>query len=138
MSDALGTLPMVSPLAGSATAKCPFPQSEIQSVRVAVLMVTPDLSQALEALAAAFRSKADEYQGVIKFGRTQLQDVVPITLRQELRALVVTILEDVRSLARTADLLREVNIAAQQLEPVWKRMRHTASASSPRCRKSVI
>ena len=42
----------------------------------------------------AFEAKAQEFDGILKIGRTQLQDAVPMTLGQEFKAFAVMIGED--------------------------------------------
>jgi aspartate ammonia-lyase len=54
--------------------------------RVALLLIIPKLTTALSSLATAFQEKAKEFMDVLKMGRTQLQDAVPITLGQEFGA----------------------------------------------------
>jgi aspartate ammonia-lyase len=55
-------------------------------------------------------AKAVEFDGVIKVGRTQLMDAVPMRLGSEFRAFAVTIGEDIERLREFAGLLREVNL----------------------------
>lgn len=45
--------------------------------------VVQEVLPALQSLRAAFQAKADEHQGLVKIGRTHLQDATPITLGQE-------------------------------------------------------
>jgi fumarate hydratase class II/aspartate ammonia-lyase len=56
------------------------------ATRVAALMMARDLLAAMDRLAAAFRAKAEEFDGVLKSGRTHLQDAVPVRLGQEMGA----------------------------------------------------
>ncbi|MEO6299726.1 MAG: lyase family protein, partial [Paracoccaceae bacterium] len=60
------------------------------AVRIALLLAAPRLLQALAGLAAAFEVKGLEFSTVLKVGRTQLQDAVPMTLGQEFRAFAYT------------------------------------------------
>src|SRR5581483_11012280 len=53
------------------------------STRLALLLQAGPLVASAQALTDAFARKADEFAGVIKTGRTHLQDAVPITLGQE-------------------------------------------------------
>jgi len=53
------------------------------ATRVAALLMLGDLVPAVERLGAAFRAKADAFDGILKSGRTHLQDAVPIRLGQE-------------------------------------------------------
>lgn len=59
-----------------------------------------------------FENKADEFANILKMGRTQLQDAVPMTVGQEFKAFSVLLDEEVKNLKRTAELLLEVNLGA--------------------------
>jgi aspartate ammonia-lyase len=63
-------------------------------------------------LRQAFEAKAAEFADVLKVGRTQLQDAVPMTLGQEFSAYAVTLGEDEQRLGEAAGLIREVNLGA--------------------------
>lgn len=52
------------------------------------------------------------FADVLKMGRTQLQDAVPMTVGQEFKAFAVLLDEEIRNLARTTQLLLEVNLGA--------------------------
>jgi aspartate ammonia-lyase len=71
-----------------------------------------DLVVALGELRGAFAAKAAEFADVLKMGRTQLQDAVPMTLGQEFNAFAVTIGEDIERLQEAAALIREMNMGA--------------------------
>ncbi|NLJ62952.1 MAG: aspartate ammonia-lyase, partial [Alcaligenaceae bacterium] len=65
----------------------------------------------LENLIAAFRVKAQAFEHVLKMGRTQLQDAVPMTLGQEFQAFATTLEEDLcRLRTLVPELLCEVNL----------------------------
>jgi len=68
------------------------------------------LMEEMDALARAFERKRDEFADVIKMGRTQLQDAVPMTLGQEFGAWGVTVREDVQRLAEAQTLVHEINL----------------------------
>jgi aspartate ammonia-lyase len=68
------------------------------------------LRAALDWLAAAFEAKGAEFSAILKLGRTQLQDAVPMTLGQEFGAFAVTIREDMQRLDEASRLLHEVNL----------------------------
>jgi aspartate ammonia-lyase len=53
------------------------------SCKLAILLKHKTLMAEMAALVGSFRAKADEFQDVLKMGRTQLQDAVPMTLGQE-------------------------------------------------------
>jgi aspartate ammonia-lyase len=63
-------------------------------------------------LRGAFESKAAEFSQVLKIGRTQLQDAVPMTLGQEFLAFAVMIGEDETRLREARSLIEEVNLGA--------------------------
>jgi len=80
------------------------------AIRIALLLSCQQLSFALGELADAFEVKAGEFDHILKLGRTQLQDAVPMTLGQEFKAFAVTIREDVNRIEDVARLLLEVNL----------------------------
>jgi len=80
------------------------------AIRLALLLSYRQLSNTLEKLAGAFEDKAAEFDDIIKLGRTQLQDAVPMTLGQEFMAFAVTLREDVARVDDAAGLLQEVNL----------------------------
>ena len=82
------------------------------SIRIAGIWALQDLEQALADLRDAFLSRADEFADIVKMGRTQLQDAVPMTLGQEFRAFGITLGEDVERLREAAGLIREINMGA--------------------------
>ncbi|GEP08194.1 aspartate ammonia-lyase [Methylobacterium gnaphalii] len=82
------------------------------ALRLAVIIATQPLTRALDDLAYAFKGKAVEFADVLKMGRTQLQDAVPMTLGQEFDGFHATIKEDVGRLTETSALFREVNLGA--------------------------
>ena len=82
------------------------------AVRLAIIFAAAPLIAALDDLAFAFKSKAVEFGDVLKMGRTQLQDAVPMTLGQEFDAFFATIKEDIARLREAAALFREVNLGA--------------------------
>lgn len=80
------------------------------AIRLALLLGYRDLSRAIGELGDAFAEKAGEFAEVVKLGRTQLQDAVPMTLGQEFMAFAVTLREDVLRLDEAAALLHEINL----------------------------
>jgi aspartate ammonia-lyase len=70
------------------------------------------LRDAMRELAAAFLAKGREFAPLLKMGRTQLQDAVPMTLGQEFTAFGHTMLEDVDRLGEVQGLIREINMGA--------------------------
>lgn len=80
--------------------------------RLAVYMKINDFNRALEDLRKAFYDKGKEFTNVLKMGRTQLQDAVPMTLGQEFNAFATTIGEDIARMKEVQQLIREVNMGA--------------------------
>jgi aspartate ammonia-lyase len=80
------------------------------AVRLTVLRACPGLIQCQRLLKDALMAKATEFDDVVKVGRTQLMDAVPMRLGSEFRAFAVTIGEDIDRLGEFAALLREVNL----------------------------
>ena len=70
------------------------------------------LIEAMEVLRRAFEDKAAEFNDVLKMGRTQLQDAVPMTLGQEFSTYAVMLGEDEERLKEAALLIREINLGA--------------------------
>ena len=81
-------------------------------LHLAVLSVVEGLKVEVTALADAFDVKAEECRNVLKMGRTQLQDAVPMTLGQEFKAFGALMRHEIRRLARAGELLLEVNLGA--------------------------
>src|SRR5207237_8722879 len=67
------------------------------------------------ALRKAFERKAEEFDDVLKVGRTQLQDAVPMTLGQEFSTYAVMLGEDEQRLAEASDLIRGINLGPTAL-----------------------
>lgn len=82
------------------------------AVRVALHGEIESLRSAMRELAESFRDKGREFAGLVKVGRTQMQDAVPMTLGQEFQAFGHTILEDVDRLGESLTLVREINMGA--------------------------
>jgi aspartate ammonia-lyase len=70
------------------------------------------LKASLRFLRDTFDEKSEEFKDVLKMGRTQLQDAVPMTLGQEFKTYAVMIDEDIFRLREAQGLLKEVNLGA--------------------------
>ncbi len=82
------------------------------SVKIALISSNKKLVEVLSNLIESFKTKADEFKNIIKMGRTQLQDAVPMTLGQEFEAYAVLLTEEVERLNQNARLFLEVNMGA--------------------------
>lgn len=80
--------------------------------KLCFILHNEDLVRELQRLIAVFRAKGKEFDHIIKMGRTQLQDAVPMTLGQEFEAFAVTLDEEVSRLNEVANLFLEVNLGA--------------------------
>ncbi|BBC31508.1 Aspartate ammonia-lyase [Streptomyces graminofaciens] len=80
------------------------------AVRLALVVSLRRLGDSMKVLADAFGAKAEEFADVLKMGRTQLQDAVPMTLGQEFTTYAVMIEEDRQRLNEAAALLLESNL----------------------------
>ncbi len=80
--------------------------------RIAVYNSIMKLISKVLYLQQGFEAKANEFANILKMGRTQLQDAVPMTVGQEFKAFSVLLDEEVKNLKRTAELLLEVNLGA--------------------------
>ena len=82
------------------------------AIRLAILLSYEDLTRAMDDLCYELKQKAVEFSDVIKMGRTQLQDAVPMTLGQEFDAYYATVKEDIARIRDLVGLFREVNLGA--------------------------
>ena len=82
------------------------------AANIATIGALAELLASVDHLVAAFRRKADQFHDVVKMGRTQLQDAVPMTVGQEFAAYAVTLAEDRDRLAEAGTLLHEINLGA--------------------------
>lgn len=80
------------------------------AMRLAVLLDFRSLEAALGRLAAALHAKGDQFDGVIKAGRTHLMDAVPVRLGQEFHAYGAAIDQARADLEHAADSLREIGL----------------------------
>jgi aspartate ammonia-lyase len=81
------------------------------AIRLGLLLGHDALLASLDSLIQSFAAKGEEFSHVLKMGRTQLQDAVPMTLGQEFRAFATTLGEDLARLKTLApELLTEVNL----------------------------
>ena len=82
------------------------------ALKVALHLAIRRLVEAMITLRGTFEEKAREFFEVLKMGRTQLQDAVPMTLGQEFGAYAVMIGEDEERLTEASRLIQEINLGA--------------------------
>ncbi len=80
------------------------------AARLAIVLSTQALVHSLNSIQKSLDQKADEFADILKMGRTQLQDAVPMTLGQEFKAFSVTLGEDIERIKEACTLLCEVNL----------------------------
>ena len=80
------------------------------AIKIAAIRSNERLVAVLEELIESFKVKAKEFAHVIKMGRTQLQDAVPMTLGQAFEAYSVLLSEEITRLNQNAELFLEVNM----------------------------
>jgi aspartate ammonia-lyase len=82
------------------------------SLKIAAYFGIHHLVDAMAVLRRAFETKAEEFKDVLKMGRTQLQDAVPMTLGQEFSTYAVMLGEDEERLKEAVMLICEINLGA--------------------------
>ncbi|THF51401.1 aspartate ammonia-lyase [Flavobacterium supellecticarium] len=82
------------------------------SIKLAAINSNIKLIGHLKLLIASFRKKGEEFKSVLKMGRTQLQDAVPMTLGQEFEAFAANLEEEIDRLNQNSALFFEINMGA--------------------------
>ena len=82
------------------------------AVKLALVNSADKIIPVLTDLVKAFRVKGKAFAHVIKMGRTQLQDAVPMTLGQEFEAWAATLEEEAQRIQLNANLFLEINMGA--------------------------
>ena len=80
------------------------------AIKIATILYNGELVQGLRHLITTIDRKAEEFRSVIKMGRTQLQDAVPMTLGQTFKAFSSSLKEEVGRLNHNADLFLKINM----------------------------
>jgi len=80
------------------------------ALKVAAVRLVIHLSEVIAQLQGAFQKKETEFAGIVKLGRTEMQDAVPITLGQEFGAYAEAIARDRWRLFKVEERLRQVNL----------------------------
>ena len=82
------------------------------AIKVALILRNAKLIEELEKLSAAFRAKGNQYMEVVKMGRTELQDAVPMTVGQEFHAFAAGIDGEIQLLRDSEKYLYAENMGA--------------------------
>ena len=80
------------------------------ALRMALHDYLSDLAKAMEHLKKAYERKTKEFENVLKMGRTQLQDAVPMTLGREFQTFAVMMGEDIQRVLEARKLVLEINM----------------------------
>ena len=80
--------------------------------RVSLYFYLSTVMEKLQYLVNSFDKKSKEFESVLKMGRTQLQDAVPMSLGEEFGAWKTNIEEEIKSIERVRNLILEVNLGA--------------------------
>lgn len=82
------------------------------AIKLALIRNNYKLIEHVKELVNSFRKKGHEFGDILKMGRTQLQDAVPMTLGQEFSAFASNLTEEIDRLTQNANLFNEVNMGA--------------------------
>src|SRR3954462_3786913 len=82
------------------------------AIKVAFLLRNDKLITELQKLVASFRAKGDAYLEIVKMGRTELQDAVPMTVGQEFHAFAAALEDEIKLLRDAEKYLYAVNMGA--------------------------
>lgn len=80
------------------------------ALKIGLIYKSKKLIEVLKELVDSFRNKSREFSNIIKMGRTQLQDAVPMTLGQEFEAYATTLEEEIQRIEENARLFLELNM----------------------------
>lgn len=80
------------------------------ALHVALYDELSELAKDMETLKNSFSKKAIEFKDILKMGRTQLQDAVPMTLGQEFHTFAVMVAEDIERILEARKLATEINM----------------------------
>ena len=83
--------------------------------KMTVIDLIQPLLVSLHTLVLAFEGKAKEFDGIIKMGRTQLQDAVPIRLGQEFAAYAAAIRRDIRRIEYAEQEMHTINMGGSAI-----------------------
>jgi aspartate ammonia-lyase len=100
------------------------------AIKIALIKANNRLVNVLQDLIKSLHDKAREFANIIKMGRTQLQDAVPMTLGQTFSAFATTLDEEVHNLNKAAALFLEVNMGGTAIG--------TGINADPKYREKVI
>ncbi|WP_027327064.1 aspartate ammonia-lyase [Helicobacter pametensis] len=80
------------------------------AMRIAIYDKLTQLAETMKFLQASYDRKAEEFKDILKMGRTQLQDAVPMTLGAEFKTFSIMMGEDIDRVLEARNLIREMNL----------------------------
>ena len=80
------------------------------ATRIAILFLLKNLADELKKFESSLRKKSEEFESILKVGRTHWEDAVPITLGQEFEAYAAAISKDIGRILKSSDELKELGI----------------------------
>lgn len=80
------------------------------AIKVAIVLRNDKLISELDQLAASFRAKGDAYLEIVKMGRTEMQDAVPMTVGQEFHAFAESLEWEIQALKNAEKSLYAINM----------------------------
>ncbi len=80
------------------------------AIRIACIAQLPQLNDSIQSLIDALAKKGRDFDGIVKAGRTHLQDAMPIRLGQEFTAFAGTLARNLKRVNQAADYLRDLGI----------------------------
>ena len=83
-----------------------LPRKPTASIKVGIMLTMRSLLDELALLRQSFLTKSLEFHDVLKVGRTQMQDAVPMTLGQEFHGFATSLAQDYKRLTENTSLLR--------------------------------
>jgi aspartate ammonia-lyase len=82
------------------------------AIKIALILRNDKLVEELQKLSASFRAKGNAYLEIVKMGRTELQDAVPMTVGQEFHAFAASLDGEIAELKEAEKALYTVNMGA--------------------------
>jgi len=82
------------------------------AIKVAIILRNDKLIEELKKLSASFRAKGQAYLEIVKMGRTEMQDAVPMTVGQEFHAFAASLDGEIQELQEAEKSLYAVNMGA--------------------------
>ncbi len=82
------------------------------AIKVALILRNDKLVEELQKLVASFRAKGDAFLSIVKMGRTEMQDAVPMTVGQEFHAFAASLESEIKFLKDAEKYLYEENMGA--------------------------